>query len=159
MVDRNYVLPFKGPGERFTYKERDFVRYTRGQPIGALSSWALLALAHHFIVFVAHHRSICETPLGYNTPNIADGPQDYLVLGDDITIGSQPIAQAYLTVCETLGIPVNQKKSYISTNSLVNFASQIFLGSENISPVSFREELSVKNFSGRLEMVRSMVNR
>jgi hypothetical protein len=32
------------------------VRYEVGQPMGALSSWAMLALTHHFIVQFAARR-------------------------------------------------------------------------------------------------------
>lgn len=44
LVDRDYILPGneqEGPM---------VLRYSVGQPMGALSSWAMLALTHHLIV-------------------------------------------------------------------------------------------------------------
>lgn len=45
LVERFYWIP-KNP-----YMEGEYnIRYTVGQPMGALSSWAMLALTHHLIV-------------------------------------------------------------------------------------------------------------
>jgi hypothetical protein len=42
MVDRDFYIP---PN---TYKiPSGFIRYSVGQPMGALSSWAMLAITHH----------------------------------------------------------------------------------------------------------------
>jgi len=37
-------------------KENGIYRYAIGQPMGALSSWAMLALTHHLIVQIAAQR-------------------------------------------------------------------------------------------------------
>lgn len=42
LVDRDYSYDYKS--------WRGVVRYAVGQPMGALSSWAMLALTHHFLV-------------------------------------------------------------------------------------------------------------
>jgi len=47
MVFRTYTNPAVGR-----------IRYAVGQPIGALSSWAMLAFTHHIIVQVAAYRSV-----------------------------------------------------------------------------------------------------
>jgi len=39
-------------GYPFLVKGKE-VRYATGNPMGALSSWATFALAHHFVVFCA----------------------------------------------------------------------------------------------------------
>lgn len=59
--------------------------YSVGQPMGALSSWGMLALTHHFIVQVAANR------LG----TFPDGFKDYAVLGDDIVIANKAVANVY----------------------------------------------------------------
>jgi hypothetical protein len=41
LVDRQYWL------------DSESLRYTVGQPMGALSSWAMLAITHHFVVQLA----------------------------------------------------------------------------------------------------------
>jgi len=53
LVDRDYILDSKDPkfkGSNGAY------RYSVGQPMGCLSSWAMLALSHHLIVQIAAHR-------------------------------------------------------------------------------------------------------
>jgi hypothetical protein len=45
LTNRDYVVPFR-KGENLP----ESVRYSTGQPMGALSSWAMLALTHHLIV-------------------------------------------------------------------------------------------------------------
>jgi len=47
LTNRSYLLQVL---DRFRHPIRVFVRYATGQPMGALSSWANLALTHHFIV-------------------------------------------------------------------------------------------------------------
>jgi hypothetical protein len=51
LVDREYVLPdklSKGIIAPTIYPRS--VKYEVGQPMGALSSWAMLAITHHFII-------------------------------------------------------------------------------------------------------------
>jgi len=48
LVDRDYVLKTGG--------EVKLLRYSVGQPMGALSSWAMLAVTHHLIVQLAYRR-------------------------------------------------------------------------------------------------------
>jgi hypothetical protein len=50
LVDRDYHLASNDPA--FTQYNGAY-RYAVGQPMGALSSWAMLALTHHCIVQVA----------------------------------------------------------------------------------------------------------
>lgn len=45
LVGRHYFCPTPKPGMR--------LRYSVGQPMGALSSWAMLAVTHHLIVQAA----------------------------------------------------------------------------------------------------------
>jgi hypothetical protein len=48
LVDREYQVP-----DSELIRKRDkvpFVKYSVGQPMGALSSWAMLALTHHLLV-------------------------------------------------------------------------------------------------------------
>jgi hypothetical protein len=57
----DYIFPSLGKiwakvltGREYTVpKTRQTVKYAVGQPMGALSSWAMLALTHHFIVQVS----------------------------------------------------------------------------------------------------------
>lgn len=43
------------------FRVPEYIRYAVGQPMGALSSWAMLALTHHFIVQYAAYRTGIRT--------------------------------------------------------------------------------------------------
>ena len=142
LVDRDFLVskPPKGGGSLPAgYKGGvSTVRYTRGQPMGALSSWAGLAIVHHFLV------QFCWIRLGET-----GWFGDYLVLGDDIAIAHKAVADEYLRVCDEFGIVVGLAKSLVSEIGLINFANQTFLGPENISPLSLKEELKARSWSAR----------
>lgn len=125
-----------------------FTRYSRGQPMGAYSSWAGLALVHHALV--QYSASLAGFTSWF---------EDYLVLGDDIVIANKEVSESYLKVCNQFGIIVGLAKSFISHNGLFNFAAQTYKGLDNISAVSLREELVSDSFARRLEFSRRMDRR
>jgi hypothetical protein len=127
---------------------KSFVKYTRGQPMGLLSSWAALALVHHALVQFAYQQTGGK---GWFLK--------YLVLGDDVVIADAKVAESYLTVCEHFGITVGLAKSLVSKKGLMNFASQTLLRNENISPISLGEELVALNWDRRKEMARRICHR
>lgn len=105
------------------------VRYSRGQPMGALGSWAIMSLTHHALVRFSAFRA---------------GKSDfvsYLVLGDDLVIADTAVADAYRDVCAQFGIPIGLPKSYVSVNGFLEFARRTYLGTQDLSPVSFRDYL------------------
>jgi hypothetical protein len=62
----------------------------------------MLALTHHVIVKAA--AVLCKKR----------GFIDYCVLGDDVVIRDDAVAQAYLTIMSQLGVSINLSKSVIS---------------------------------------------
>nr|QDH88581.1 MAG: RNA-dependent RNA polymerase [Mitovirus sp.] len=89
------------------------VRYAVGQPMGALSSWAMLAFSHHVIVQLAALRA------GWTTwfPH-------YALLGDDLVIADEAVAGHYQVLMRHLGVPINLSKSIISETGMVEFAKR-----------------------------------
>lgn len=100
-----------------------YVKYAVGQPMGAYSSWAMLALTHHCIVQFAARRAgwTCWFP-------------DYAVLGDDIVIGDHGVAREYLTVMDQLGVSINKSKSLRSKNLSMEFAKRFYYKGEDVTP-------------------------
>jgi hypothetical protein len=131
LVNREYH--FQGS----TYK------YTRGQPMGALSSWSSLAIIHHYLVFLA----------AFRVNLISFG--DYLVLGDDIVIGNKLVAESYKAVCSDYGVTIGLAKSFVSSESFFQFASQDMLGETNLSPVSLKEILSITQIEYQFKKIRA----
>jgi hypothetical protein len=154
--DRVWKLPswtFVKDGKEISYPlsvQEDGVRkyevsYGRGQPMGALSSWGALALVHHAVV---QYSAFLVDKFPYS---------DYRVLGDDIVISGKDVANSYSRVCANLGIVVGLAKSFSSEKGFFNFANQSYLGSENISPISFKQELASNTGSTRVMAVVAAV--
>jgi hypothetical protein len=97
---RNIMVgyPFTVPGGE--------VYYQVGNPMGAYSSWASFALAHHYVVFD------CCRELG-----IPWSSARYVVLGDDILIGDPRIASAYRSRLLSLGVEVSLEKTLVSSDT------------------------------------------
>jgi len=126
MVGRPYSYTDKITGQRFQ------LRYAVGQPMGALSSWAMLAYTHHFIVQVAAWRS--------GVVSVGKLFKGYAVLGDDICIFNKKVSLHYLKLVKSLGVECNLSKSIISPKGLgVEFAKKTFYKGVNVSPTPFAE--------------------
>lgn len=105
----------------------DSVRYATGQPMGALSSWAMLAITHHTMVRIAARRA------GMKTFDL------YLVLGDDLVIADTLVAEQYLKLAQEWCVDINLSKSVISRNGSLEFAKRFFYKYQDVSGLSFKE--------------------
>jgi len=122
LVNREYSIPRK-----YASFGRS-VRYAVGQPMGALSSWAMLALTHHFLVQYAAFKS------GYR-----EWFTKYRVLGDDIIIWDIGVALYYQNILGKLGVEISFAKSLVSKNGSFEFAKRFYLKGSDCSPVSLKE--------------------
>jgi hypothetical protein len=98
------------------------VKYSVGQPMGAYSSWAMLALTHHVIVRYAAYQAGVR------------GSFNYVVLGDDIVINHDKVAQEYLHIMRALGVSINMSKSIVSSD-MVEFAKRWSTPDYDLSPL------------------------
>jgi hypothetical protein len=98
------------------------VKYSVGQPMGAYSSWGMLAVTHHVIVKLAAIR------IGHSNFS------NYAVLGDDIIIHNDRVAASYLQLMETLGVGINMQKSIVSYD-MVEFAKRWITPYGDITPI------------------------
>lgn len=147
LVDRDYK--FSHP-----LLEIKSVRYSVGQPMGALSSWGMLALTHHLLI--QYSASIA----GYSIPF-----NEYAILGDDMVVWNRPVASKYLSVMKGLGVDVNLSKSVISTDGLgLEFAKKTILNGKDVSPIPLKEysaalrtSASFKTFVKKYEIPDSVI--
>jgi hypothetical protein len=103
LTKRDWLLP-DGSG---------FVRYGTGQPMGALSSWASMALVHHALVQFAAKRAGRTTWF-----------TEYCVLGDDVDIAKDAaVSQQYQDVCGGFSIIIGLLKSLRSEKNVFEFAN------------------------------------
>jgi hypothetical protein len=100
------------------------VRYAVGQPMGAYSSWAMLALVHHAIVQLAASRA-----------GVCGWFELYAVLGDDIVIGDRGVALEYTRIMDTLGVGIGFNKSITSKNLSLEFAKRFYFRGEEVTPL------------------------
>nr|QDH88977.1 MAG: RNA-dependent RNA polymerase [Mitovirus sp.] len=99
-------------------------RYTVGQPMGAYSSFGMLALTNHTLM----HAALLTLPKEDRTL------VDYAILGDDVAIKGQALADPYIANLTMLGVEVNPLKGF--SGSILEFAKNIFtIGGTNLSPV------------------------
>jgi len=99
------------------------VRYAVGQPMGAYSSWAMLALTHHLIVKLAAVKAGKDFSFSH-----------YALLGDDIVINDDHVAKEYINLMDSLGVQINMSKSVIS-NDLAEFAKRLVSPKGEVSPI------------------------
>jgi len=79
--------------------------------MGAYSSWASLALTHHCIIHLAAVNKGLETF------------SDYCILGDDVVIMNELVAEEYLRLMELLGVNINLAKS-VQSDRFCEFAKK-----------------------------------
>lgn len=137
LVDRDYKLSYN--------KENFVVKYSVGQPMGALSSWGMLALTHHLIVQYAAWLIKREYIIF----------KDYIVLGDDIVIADSAVANCYHYLMTVLfQVKINLAKGLMSHHGALEFAKRFYVRSVDFSPLSLKEFSSVgstySSFTGLL---------
>jgi len=121
-------------------------RYAVGQPMGGLSSWAGLAITHHWIVQIAAYRVT-----GNNSWNT-----QYEILGDDLVIFDRLIADEYLLIMAELGCEINLSKSIVSHKRPVfEFAKRTCWGPNIVSGVSLAQLRAGWKVAGRVANVLS----
>jgi hypothetical protein len=126
------------------------LKYAVGQPMGALSSWAMLALTHHCIVQWAWFR-VCK-----QDSRIWSWYKDYAILGDDVVIMGGRVAGEYLSIMTGLGVEIGAHKSLVSRNgTALEFAKRTFFLGKDVSAVPLPELLVARrNLSAGLELCR-----
>jgi len=121
------MYPYKVPGNT-----PESVHYSVGQPMGALSSWAMLALTHHAMMQYASFKA--GEKGWYNS---------YAVLGDDGVIKGGNANSHYLTLLKRLGVKAGLAKSILSKNKFViEFAKKFFVDKTTANMLPFKESLA-----------------
>jgi len=88
-----------------------------------------------------------------------DWYDQYEVLGDDIVLFDNKVAELYISLCSDLGVEINVKKSVISDDvPIVEFAKRTAYHGKDVSALSFKEFISNNNFFGRLNLSIRLIN-
>lgn len=146
---KTYSSTFEGKKYSFKLSEQGFLTYGTGQPMGALSSWAMLAFIHHaFVQWSAFLAGKVRLGTGWFA--------GYAVLGDDVVIASRAVAKEYAALMRRMGVGIGDHKSMISgSGSTLEFAKRTFHNGMDVSPISFREfVVGRQSFAGLLELIQ-----
>jgi hypothetical protein len=137
-LSNRYPEVLKGP---------ESIKYAVGQPMGALSSWPMLALTHHFIVQVAAVRAGLISKNQLFT--------EYVVLGDDVIIWNKAVSVSYRSIMKSLGVELNLSKSILSCGLGCEFAKRTFFKGIDVSPFPLKEAQAAHvGISPALELAR-----
>jgi len=120
-------------GYPYWTKEKGYITYSVGNPMGAYSSWNSFALTHHYIVYYC-----CRT-LGINWKKCP-----YVLLGDDIVINDDKVAKLYMNVMNLLGVKFSSTKTYTSPFSY-EFAMRFIWDGKEITPLPIGGLYQVRN--------------
>jgi hypothetical protein len=119
------------------------VCFVAGQPLGYYGSWALFALTHHFMVWLAADRAY---------PNRRKPFSRYALLGDDILIADQRVSVEYRKILDQLQVKISDAKSIVSDRGAFEFAKQFWVRSKNLSPVSAKAVLASYSVTGVIQL-------
>jgi len=89
----------------FSTPEGYQLKYKTGQPMGTYSSWSVFTLTHHLVVYY------CAQLCGYKNFD------QYIILGDDIVIKNDKVAQKYIQIIKALGVELSLQKTHVSSNT------------------------------------------
>jgi len=130
LTDREYLLMETDFNAHLVHQSVA-LKYGAGQPMGALSSWPMLALVHHYLIQLAAW--LAGFPLHKLYTN-------YCILGDDLVIGDRKVKVIYLMLLSKLGVECGLAKSILSPKGTgAEFAKLTFIDKINVSPLSLKE--------------------
>jgi len=142
LIKRPYFITDKRYGDENNYKN-NYYYYSTGQPMGGLSSWAMLALTHHLIVQACAFRV-------YNTRIWFD---KYEVLGDDLVIFDRLIYDEYIKTMKLLDVGVNPSKSLVSEELTgLEYAKRTSIAGIDVSGISWKQLISENTSIGRVNL-------
>jgi len=144
LVDRDYKVPrWIAPKVPVPKGTPEKVRYGAGQPMGALTSWAAFSLTHHLLVQYA----------AYAVYRKVEWFTDYALLGDDIVLADEEVAEGYLILLSQIGVEYGLAKSLISSTGGFEFAKRTFVAGRDASPISLLALGVAKADLGVLEQI------
>jgi len=109
----------------YEYMDREYT-YAVGQPMGAYSSFAMLALTNHVIMYASALRIDLKVEKGKGL---------YAILGDDVAISRGDLSNEYNKIMQLLGVEINPIKGF--TGKILEFAKNLFhVSGTNLSPIS-----------------------
>jgi len=112
------------------------IRWTVGAPLGLYPVFASFTLWHHSMV------QACFADLG--KPKLA-GRWPYAIIGDDLWLGDQEVANLYVDRMSALGVPASTSKGLVSRGT-ADFAGRVITANDVIQGFKWKGPCSDENF-------------
>jgi len=115
------------------------LRYSVGQPMGALSSFNMLAVTHHYLVQLAYIRTLPELERKriFLLKESFEWYADYEITGDDfVHFKNKLVEDQYLSIMEDIGVPINLSKSVVSNIPALEYLKTTIQYGQNVSALS-----------------------
>jgi hypothetical protein len=139
--------PFVTRDKLATLLPGETVWYGCGQPMGCLSSWAMLAVTHHFIL-----QFCCQNVFGSKQWFTC-----YEILGDYLVIFDKQVYSEYLRVMELLSVGTNPSKSLASYSSKAfEFAKRTGFNGIDVSALSWKMFISATSVKDRVNLILTL---
>jgi hypothetical protein len=135
LVDRDFIT-----------EDGTFLRYAVGQPMGAKSSFPMLALIHHVIVQISAAKA--------QIPSFAD----YVILGDDNTMANTDVSIHYRDMMASLGVDVNMSKSIVASvgmKSAAEICKRIFIEGRELTSLPVKLIVKCSRFGYMLPSLQN----
>lgn len=151
LVDRDYLITGSPEKLKSYGLSSRLIRYSVGQPMGALSSFAMLGLTHHMIVQYAVYNVRGNQTVWYDA---------YEIVGDDIVLFEHDIYTEYIRLLAEFGVPANPAKSIPSPSfPSAEFLKRTAYNGKDVSPISWKELLQGNSLPGRVNLLLRLVDR
>lgn len=131
LIDHEFYVPWNS----------SFVKYNAGQPMGAYSSWSTFTICHHLVVaYAAKINGLTKF-------------KQYILLGDDIVIYNDAVAETYKMLMERLGVNTSPHKTHTSLH-LYEFAKRWYMDGKEITGIQLRGLMDSMN---KYHMIYQMI--
>jgi len=131
-------------GQPFNYNGNEY-HYNCGQPMGMYSSWTTFTITHHLIVQYCFYKVYNQLP--------KEG--DYIILGDDIVIKDDKVAQEYQSFNMLIDVGISWHKT-LRSKTTYEFAKRLIHKGIDLSPYpiwSISKESSIPEIANSLIMI------
>ncbi|PHT98229.1 hypothetical protein BC332_32821 [Capsicum chinense] len=121
-----------------------------GDSLGFYGAWPAFALTHHLVIWFVAAQVYLGVPF-----------TRYAILGDDIVIGDERVAERYRELIPPLNVPFSLEKSLVSSVGALEFAKRFFVRgvTKDFFPVSCHMLRSLVSSISLVPVMRAIMSK
>lgn len=131
--------------ESWLTPEKKLTRFVTGQPLGLGPSFSAFAYSHHMMARIAKEmlRNILQVEVLQKnySPEHAEAclkESDWVIVGDDIVLGSQELASLYSYLMQSIGCKISAQKSIVNSKRVAEFVGHLVVDGKAIKLPKWR---------------------